>query len=38
MKTCQKQSRKGTGHGMCGRRLDRHGLCDRASDHVQEDD
>lgn len=32
---CDREARKGTGSGMCGRRLDEIGQCDRASDHVE---
>lgn len=34
--TCDAFSR--VRHGMCGRPLDKHGLCDRASDHVGSDE
>lgn len=32
--TCDAHTRKGTGSGMCDRLLDKHGQCDRASDHI----
>lgn len=35
MKTCDANSRKGTGTGMCDRPLDEHGNCDRASSHLE---
>jgi hypothetical protein len=31
---CEAYARKGTGTGTCGRPLNRHGNCDRASSHV----
>lgn len=33
---CEANARQGTGTGLCGRPLDRHGLCDRAADHLGE--
>lgn len=33
---CEAHARKGTGTGMCDRRLDRHGCCDRAGDHLDD--
>lgn len=31
---CDANAKRGTGTGMCGRPLDEHGYCDRASDHI----
>lgn len=32
---CDSLTRKGSGVGICDRPLDRHGYCDRPSDHVE---
>jgi hypothetical protein len=31
---CDAFAKKGTGTGMCGARLDQHGVCPRAEDHI----
>lgn len=33
LEVCERFALKGTGSGMCGRPLDQHGNCDRASAH-----
>lgn len=33
---CEADAYKGTGTGVCGRVLDEHGQCDRASSHIED--